>query len=88
MVGALVVSDGERSPFLVHKDAAWWWTGLAIKYAQQMGMHREPRNVRDVGGERMQSLRRRIWWTLFVGRERSSLHWGGADRNKHRPGSD
>jgi hypothetical protein len=50
----------------VHKDAAWWWTGIAIKYAQQVGLHREPKNVQDVGGEAMQGLRRRIWWTLFV----------------------
>ncbi|EXJ68954.1 uncharacterized protein A1O5_07886 [Cladophialophora psammophila CBS 110553] len=58
-----------RGPALVHKDAAWWWTGIAIKYAQQMGLHREPKNVCDVGGDAVQGLRRRIWWTLFA-RER------------------
>lgn len=54
------------SPHTVHKDAAWWWTGLAIKYAQQLGLHREPKSAEDVGGTAMQGLRRRIWWTLFV----------------------
>ncbi|KAK6387602.1 hypothetical protein LTS17_000871 [Exophiala oligosperma] len=58
-----------RGPSQVHKDASWWWTGIAIKYAQQMGLHREPRNVDDVGGIEAQGLRRRIWWTLFA-RER------------------
>ncbi|KIW12445.1 hypothetical protein PV08_09722 [Exophiala spinifera] len=58
-----------RGPSQVHKDASWWWTGIAIKYAQQMGLHREPRNVEDVGGAAAQGLRRRIWWTLFA-RER------------------
>ena len=33
-----------------------------------MGIHREPKNVQDVGGEAAQGLRRRIWWTLFVSR--------------------
>lgn len=23
-----------KAPSIVHKDSAWWWTGLAIKYAQ------------------------------------------------------
>ncbi|KAJ9605912.1 hypothetical protein H2200_009761 [Cladophialophora chaetospira] len=55
-----------RGPSQVHKDAAWWWTGVAIKYAQQMGLHREPKNLNDVGGEAIQKLRRRMWWTLFV----------------------
>ncbi|RVX70506.1 hypothetical protein B0A52_05157 [Exophiala mesophila] len=58
-----------RGPSLVHKDAAWWWTGVAIKYAQQVGLHREPRKPEDVGGPAMQGQRRRIWWTLFA-RER------------------
>ncbi|KAK5022308.1 hypothetical protein LTS07_010184 [Exophiala sideris] len=58
-----------RGPSQVHKDASWWWTGVAIKYAQQMGLHREPSKVEDVGGAVAQGLRRRIWWTLFA-RER------------------
>lgn len=55
-----------RAPSVIHKDAAHWWTALAITYAQQMGLHREPQKVEDVGGALNQSLRRRIWWTLFV----------------------
>jgi hypothetical protein len=65
-----------RSPSTVHKDAAWWWTGLAIKYAQQMGLHREPRNVHDVGGPKIQGLRRRIWWTLFSRERLTSICQG------------
>ena len=62
-----------RGPSTVHKDAAWWWTGLAIKYAQQMGLHREPRSVEDVGGAQAQAIRRRVWWTLFVSRSISQV---------------
>ncbi|KAK4501477.1 hypothetical protein PRZ48_007286 [Zasmidium cellare] len=54
-----------RGPSVVHKDASWWWTSVAIKLAQQLGLHREPNDVQKIGGPRMQSLRRRIWWTLF-----------------------
>ena len=52
----------------MNKDAAWWWTGLAIKYAQQMGLHREPRITAEVEDIAIQGLKRRIWWTLFVRR--------------------
>lgn len=57
-----------KSPDVVHKDSAWWWTGLAIKYAQQLGLHREPKGLRDVSESHAQGLQRRIWWTLFVSR--------------------
>ncbi len=57
-----------RAPSTINKDGAWWWTGLGIKYAQQMGMHREPDQIQGAGGSQLQGLRRRIWWTLFVGR--------------------
>ncbi|KAK5064635.1 hypothetical protein LTR84_000469 [Exophiala bonariae] len=65
-----------RGPSQVHKDAAWWWTGIAIKYAQQVGLHREPKNIQDVGGEAMQGLRRRIWWTLFARERLTSICQG------------
>ena len=55
-----------RAPSTIHKDAAWWWTGLAIKYAQQMGLHREPTSSQHEIDMKTQCLRRRIWWTLFV----------------------
>ena len=55
---------GASPPDVVSMDTVWWWTGVAIRQAQQMGMHREPAPGQE--GEDT-SLRRRIWWTLFVG---------------------
>lgn len=57
---------GYAPPDIVSIDTVWWWTGVAIRQAQQLGLHREPRPG-QVGllGE-TPSLRRRIWWTLFV----------------------
>ena len=59
-------------PTIVNRDSTWWWTGIAIRQAQQMGLHRELRHAQS--GERTaeQGLRRRIWWTLFVSSTRSS----------------
>jgi hypothetical protein len=50
----------------VQKDAAWWWTAVGIRQAQQIGFHRElkPGHPNSSGIDR--GLRRRIWWTLFV----------------------
>lgn len=51
-----------RSP----TDGTFWWLGVAIRLAQDMRLHRAPRNpvsTNDMG------VRRRIWWTLFA-RER------------------
>lgn len=50
----------------IQRDAAWWWSAVGIRLAQQLGFHREPKagphniSVLDRG------LQRRIWWTLFV----------------------
>lgn len=59
---------GSSPPDVVSIDTVWWWTGVAIRQAQQLGLHREPRPAEapSAGGE-SPSLRRRIWWTLFVG---------------------
>ncbi|KPI34410.1 Cutinase transcription factor 1 alpha [Cyphellophora attinorum] len=65
-----------RSPNNVNRDAAYWWTGLAIKYAQQLGLHREPKTFEHVGGEASQGLRRRIWWTLFARERLTSICQG------------
>ncbi|KAH8689053.1 fungal-specific transcription factor domain-containing protein [Talaromyces proteolyticus] len=57
-----------RAPTTVHRDSTWWWTGIAIRQAQQMGLHREQQSCRrPFGADR--GLCRRIWWTLFA-RER------------------
>ncbi|KAL1887544.1 hypothetical protein Sste5346_010156 [Sporothrix stenoceras] len=61
------------APNLANMDNAWWWTGIAIRVAQEAGLHREPQprphsqdnhpfdSLWDTPG-----LRRRIWWTLFA----------------------
>lgn len=56
-----------RAPSTAHRTSSWWWTSVIIRIAQQMNIHREvpqahpARNVLDL------SLRRRLWWTVFVG---------------------
>lgn len=47
-------------------DTVWWWTGVAIRLAQQIGLHREPKPGQVMRPNETPGLRRRIWWTLFV----------------------
>lgn len=51
-----------RPPYVVSLGGPWHWTGLAIRLAMQMGLHREETYCRlpDAG-----SLRR-VWWHLVV----------------------
>lgn len=42
----------------------WHWTGLALSVAQTMGLHREP--TPRCGPDRIQHLRRRLWWSLYI----------------------
>ncbi|KAK5044684.1 hypothetical protein LTR84_010576 [Exophiala bonariae] len=44
-------------------DTGWWWLGNAIRLAQEEGLHREGKSS-DLSRP-LQSLRKRIWWTLF-----------------------
>lgn len=55
-----------RAPTVVHRDSTWWWTGVAIRQAQQLGLHCEPKPGQSITGGASYGLRRRIWWTLFV----------------------
>lgn len=48
------------------RDAAWWWNGVAVRQAQQIGLHRELRAGHPNTVVANRGLRRRIWWTLFV----------------------
>jgi Fungal specific transcription factor domain/Fungal Zn(2)-Cys(6) binuclear cluster domain len=48
------------------RDAAWWWSALGIRQAQQIGIHRELKPGHPNGSGMDRGLRRRIWWTLFV----------------------
>ncbi|OQV00218.1 Fungal specific transcription factor domain-containing protein [Cladophialophora immunda] len=58
-----------RAPTVVSRDSTWWWTGIAIRQAQQLGLHRRSRLDQRGTQCASQGLRRRIWWTLFA-RER------------------
>ncbi|MBE3112498.1 MAG: fungal specific transcription factor domain-containing protein, partial [Acidobacteria bacterium] len=56
-----------RPPSTVHRHSSWWWTSVIIRHAQQMNFHREPGGGHPLAGRLDMSLRRRIWWTAFVG---------------------
>lgn len=55
-----------RPPTTAHRHASWWWTSVIIRHAQQMNFHREPGPNHPFGHRLDLSLRRRIWWTVFV----------------------
>lgn len=57
---------GHGPPDVVSIDTVWWWTGVAIRQAQQLGLHRELRPGQQMFPHESPGLRRRIWWTLFV----------------------
>ena len=42
-------------------DSSFWWAGVAIRLAQDIGLHREPKQ-----GDANSSINRCIWWTLYV----------------------
>lgn len=55
------------APNLLNTDNAWWWTGIAIRLAQECRLHRELPASELQQDDPTVGLRRRIWWTLFVG---------------------
>ncbi|PGG96028.1 hypothetical protein AJ79_09769 [Helicocarpus griseus UAMH5409] len=57
-------------------DTVWWWTGVAIRLAQQIGLHREPRSGQVMRPNETPGLRRRIWWTLFARERQTSICQG------------
>lgn len=57
-----------RSPNIVSMNAVWYWTGIAIRQAQEMGLHRYSQSERRRWAGDKPSFRRRIWWTLYVSR--------------------
>ncbi|KAF2164001.1 hypothetical protein M409DRAFT_57101 [Zasmidium cellare ATCC 36951] len=64
---ALLLSCSSAGPPNVGSTGSpFWWIGVAIRLAQDIGLHREPPSgvSKEVAG-----LRRRIWWTLYA-RER------------------
>ena len=53
-------------PNVVSLDTTSWWTGTAIRLAQQVGLHRETAEGSPALAGQSPGLRRRIWWTLVV----------------------
>jgi hypothetical protein len=52
-------------PNLLSLDSQYFWTGVAVRLSQEIGLYRDPAKLswcKDHG------LRRRIFWTLFVSR--------------------
>ncbi|QPC60690.1 hypothetical protein HYE67_002921 [Fusarium culmorum] len=62
-----------RSPSTAHRHASWWWTSVIIRHAQQMNIHREPKQSGVASSALHLSLRRRLWWTVFARERLTSL---------------
>ena len=60
---------GSHPPDIVGVDTQWWWLGVTIRLAQELGVHRELRPDQHAQHGETPGLRRRVWWTLFA-RER------------------
>ncbi|KAH0846873.1 hypothetical protein FOPE_11629 [Fonsecaea pedrosoi] len=74
-------------PNIVSMDSQFWWTGIAVKLAQEIGLHRDPSKDQVLRPGETAGLRRRIWWTLFVCVPPSLLgtwltHWCGQARER------
>ncbi|KAF9884512.1 hypothetical protein FE257_001700 [Aspergillus nanangensis] len=52
-------------PTVVSMDSVWWWVGVSVRQAQEIGLHREPKMDQPLRAGESIGLRRRIWWTLF-----------------------
>ncbi|KAL4866574.1 fungal-specific transcription factor domain-containing protein [Aspergillus spectabilis] len=52
-------------PNIVSFDTGRWWLGVAIRLAEEIGLHQMSTKVESYIGE-SPGLRRRIWWTLFT----------------------
>lgn len=72
-------------PAIFSVDSIWWWTGIAIRMAQEAGLHRELNSDDPSQGTVSQGLRRRIWWTLYVRRPSYESGIPCANEIQHRP---
>ncbi|KAF9889824.1 hypothetical protein FE257_006914 [Aspergillus nanangensis] len=52
-------------PTIVSMNSVWWWMGVAVRQAQEIGLHRESRADRPLRVGESIGLQHRIWWTLF-----------------------
>lgn len=55
-------------PTVISMNGVWWWIGVAVRQAQELGLHREAKVGQTFRPGETIGLRRRIWWTLFVSR--------------------
>ena len=53
-------------PNVVSMESSYFWTSIAIRLAQEIGLHREIAATHVFRPGESRGLRRRIWWTLFV----------------------
>ncbi|OAG39280.1 hypothetical protein AYO21_06484 [Fonsecaea monophora] len=56
-------------PTVISMNGVWWWIGVAVRQAQELGLHRECNAGQTFRPGESIGLRHRIWWTLFA-RER------------------
>ncbi|KAJ9606673.1 hypothetical protein H2200_008681 [Cladophialophora chaetospira] len=60
-------------PNVASIDTNWWWMGVSIRLAQEIGVHREQDAGQQLRPGETTGLRRRIWWTLFILEARERL---------------
>lgn len=53
-------------PNLVSMESQFWWTSIATRLGQEIGLYREVTNYHILKPGESLGLRRRVWWTLFV----------------------
>jgi hypothetical protein len=55
-----------KPPSTPLRHSSWWWSSVIIRTAQQINVHREPPESEPMREKLQLSLRRRLWWTVFV----------------------
>jgi hypothetical protein len=63
---ALLYWHNPNGPTIVNYDSIWWWTGIGIRHAQQMGLHQDPWDERGAADFGPRKMKRRLWWTFYV----------------------
>lgn len=65
----LIASRSSQVPTQISLDGTWHWIGIAVRYAINMGLHKESTYT----GKRSAGSCRRIWWHLFVSKCNNAL---------------
>ncbi|KAL2844103.1 hypothetical protein BJY01DRAFT_248347 [Aspergillus pseudoustus] len=63
-------------PNVVSMNGPWWWNGIAVRQAQELGLHCELKASQALRAGESVGLRRRIWWTLFARERLTSICQG------------